>query len=145
MIALIQRVTRASVTVNSMTIAEISAGLVVLLGIEKHDSEASARMLAKKICSMRIFNDTNHKMNLSLLDSNGELLVVSQFTLAADTSSGNRPSFSNAAPPSQALALYEYFVAHVTEHYLPCRTGEFAADMQVHLTNDGPVTFHLKV
>lgn len=145
MIALIQRVKNAKVDVDNQTIGEINQGLLVLLGVEKDDTPALADKLLKKVVSYRMFNDENDKMNLSLKDINGELLVVSQFTLAADTSKGLRPGFSVAATPSDAQKLYEYFVAQSKTMDFDTQTGEFGADMQVSLVNDGPVTFSLRV
>ena len=117
----------------------------MLLGVEKPDDEQSADKLLHKVSNYRIFTDENDKMNLSLKDIGGELLVVSQFTLAADTKKGLRPSFSSAATPSQANALYEYFVTQAKAQGISVATGEFGADMQVSLCNDGPVTFNLSV
>lgn len=142
---LIQRVKNAKVEVNDQIIGEISQGILLLLGVEKPDDEQAADKLLHKVSNYRIFTDENDKMNLSLKDIKGELLVVSQFTLAADTKKGMRPSFSSAATPSQANELYEYFVAQAKELGLTIATGEFGADMQVSLCNDGPVTFNLSV
>lgn len=140
---LIQRVTHANVTVEQQVVGEIKQGIVLLLGVEKEDDESSADKLLHKVSNYRIFSDENNKMNLSLKDIQGELLVVSQFTLAANTKKGMRPSFSSAATPSQAQALYNYFVAQARLLGIKVATGEFAADMQVSLCNDGPVTFNL--
>jgi len=145
MIALVQRVTQASVVVEQQVVGEIKQGLLVLLGVEKHDDEALANKLLKKVVNYRIFNDDNDKMNLSLLDISGELLVVSQFTLAAETKKGLRPGFSRAAAPEQAQALYQFLVDQSKSYGLNTQTGVFGADMQVSLTNDGPVTFSLTV
>ena len=142
---LIQRIKNAKVEVNDQIIGEISQGILLLLGVEKPDDEQAADKLLHKVSNYRIFTDENDKMNLSLKDIKGELLVVSQFTLAADTKKGMRPSFSSAATPSQANELYEYFVAQAKELGLTIATGEFGADMQVSLCNDGPVTFNLSV
>jgi len=145
MIALVQRVTQASVEVEQQLVGQIKHGLLVLLGVEKHDDQALANKLLKKVVNYRIFNDDEGKMNLSLLDVGGELLVVSQFTLAADTKKGLRPGFSTAATPSQALELYQYLVSQSKSYGLDTQTGIFGADMLVSLTNDGPVTFSLTV
>jgi len=142
---LIQRVTQAKVEVDGEVVGEISKGILLLLGVEKHDTEQSAEKLLHKVSNYRIFTDQQGKMNLSLQDIQGELLVVSQFTLAADTKKGIRPSFSSAATPAQANALYEYFVEKAKAADLRVATGQFAADMQVSLCNDGPVTFNLSV
>jgi D-tyrosyl-tRNA(Tyr) deacylase len=143
MLGAIQRVTFASVSVNGQVIGDIKQGLLLLLGVEKHDSEHSAEKLLKKVTSYRVFSDNNDKMNLSLKDINGELLIVSQFTLAADTQKGLRPSFSNAALPKHAERLYDHFVNNAKQLNLKVATGQFGADMQVTLCNDGPVTFNL--
>ena len=137
---LIQRVTHANVVIDQQLVGEIKQGIVLLLGVEKEDDESSADKL---LPNYRIFNDENDKMNLSLKDIQGELLVVSQFTLAANTKKGMRPSFSSAATPDQAQALYNYFVEQAKLLGIKVATGEFAADMQVSLCNDGPVTFNL--
>ncbi|ATC84955.1 D-aminoacyl-tRNA deacylase [Pseudoalteromonas arctica] len=142
---LIQRVKHAKVEINNHVVGEISQGILLLLGVEKYDDKQTADKLLHKVSNYRIFTDENDKMNLSLKDIKGELLVVSQFTLAADTKKGMRPSFSSAATPSQANELYEYFVAQAKELGLTIATGEFGADMQVSLCNDGPVTFNLSV
>lgn len=142
---LIQRVKHAKVEINNQVVGEISQGILLLLGVEKHDDTQTADKLLHKVSNYRIFTDENDKMNLSLKDIKGELLVVSQFTLAADTKKGMRPGFSSAATPSQANELYEYFVAQAKELGLTIATGEFGADMQVSLCNDGPVTFNLSV
>jgi len=142
---LIQRVKHAKVEINNQVVGEISQGILLLLGVEKHDDTQTADKLLHKVSNYRIFTDENDKMNLSLKNIKGELLVVSQFTLAADTKKGMRPSFSSAATPSQANELYEYFVAQAKELGLTIATGEFGADMQVGLCNDGPVTFNLSV
>ena len=137
----IQRVSSASVSVNQQVISSIQQGLLVLLGIEHHDSEEDALWLIQKMLQMRIFSDEEGKMNRSLLDLNGDLLVVSQFTLHASTKKGNRPSFIAAARPEQAIPLYEFFLQKASEALgKPVQTGEFGADMQVMLVNDGPVT-----
>ena len=140
---LIQRVTHANVVIDQQLVGEIKQGIVLLLGVEKEDDESSADKLLHKVTNYRIFNDENDKMNLSLKDIQGELLVVSQFTLAANTKKGMRPSFSSAATPDQAQALYNYFVEQAKLLGIKVATGEFAADMQASLCNDGPVTFNL--
>lgn len=142
--ALIQRVSEAAVTVNNQQIGAIKQGLLVLLGIEHCDTEQDATKLAQKVASYRVFSDSNDKMNLSVQDVQGGVLVVSQFTLAADTNSGRRPSFSSAALPSQAEPLYRHFVAALDALGVITATGEFGADMAVSLINDGPVTFMLQ-
>ncbi|MDT3295018.1 D-aminoacyl-tRNA deacylase [Shewanella sp. SP2S2-6] len=145
MIALIQRVSRASVVVDNQTIGAIDKGLLVLLGVEQEDTREKMEKLATKVMSYRVFSDENGKMNLNLGQVGGSLLVVSQFTLAADTGRGLRPSFSGAGTPDQALALYEEFVAFCRAKGVTTETGQFGADMQVSLVNDGPVTFNLQV
>lgn len=144
MIALIQRVRHAQVATGDETVGQIGRGLLVLLGVERHDNEAAADKLLQKVLAYRVFSDENGKMNLNVQQAGGALLVVSQFTLAADTDSGLRPSFSKAAPPQQAQQLYEYFHRAAAER-IETATGIFAADMQVSLQNDGPVTFWLQV
>ncbi|MBO9703731.1 MAG: D-tyrosyl-tRNA(Tyr) deacylase [Sporocytophaga sp.] len=141
MIAVIQRVKQASVTIDNMLKSSISEGLLVLLGIAHEDTQEDSDWLTKKIINLRIFSDTEGKMNLSLKDINGDLLVVSQFTLHASTKKGNRPSFIEAARPEKAIPMYEQFI-HLSENELGKKvyTGEFGADMQVQLLNDGPVT-----
>ncbi|EGT3626749.1 D-tyrosyl-tRNA(Tyr) deacylase [Morganella morganii] len=145
MIALIQRVSRASVVVDNQTIGAIDKGLLVLLGVEQEDTREKMEKLATKVMSYRVFSDENGKMNLNLEQVGGSLLVVSQFTLAADTGRGLRPSFSGAGTPDQALVLYEEFVAFCRTKGVNTETGQFGADMQVSLVNDGPVTFNLQV
>lgn len=145
MIGLIQRVKRAKVSVETVVIGEIDHGILLLLGIEKNDSNDSVERLAKKVANLRIFEDENAKMNLSLLDVKGELLVVSQFTLVADIAKGNRPGFSNSAPPVLSENLYKQFINHYTAVYTSCKSGRFGANMQVELINDGPATFYLQV
>ena len=141
--AVVQRVSRAGVTVDSVQIAAIGTGLLVLLGVEVADDEKSAEYLAKKIAELRIFGDDQEKMNLSVLDCAGEVLVVSQFTLLADCRKGRRPGFSAAAVPEQAEPLCEYFVDRLIDYGLKVSTGQFRADMAVDLVNDGPVTILL--
>ena len=145
MIALIQRVTQAKVDVDGITIGAIDKGLLILLGVERDDDLAKMEKLATKVMSYRIFSDENGKMNLNLQQAGGSLLVVSQFTLAADTGRGLRPSFSGAGTPDQANTLYEAFIAFCQSKGVITQTGEFGADMQVSLVNDGPVNFNLQV
>ena len=144
MIALIQRVKQASVSVNNQIIGEINQGLLVLLGVEQGDNEQKAIRLSEKVLGYRIFSDNDGKMNLNVQQINGKLLVVSQFTLAADTQKGMRPSFTKGASPDMANELYQFFVKQCQQH-IETQTGQFAADMQVSLINDGPVTFWLQV
>jgi len=143
MLALLQRVRQARVEVDGHTIGQIDAGLAVLVCAERGDTEALADKLLAKILKLRIFADEAGKMNRSVQDVNGGLLIVSQFTLAADTSGGNRPGFGNAAPPEEGRRLYDYFVVQARAAHPVVQTGQFAADMQVHLINDGPVTIPL--
>jgi len=145
LIALVQRVASARVDVAGATIGEIGAGLLVLVCAERGDTEAQGDKLLAKILKLRIFGDEAGKMNRSVQDVNGGLLVVSQFTLAADTSGGNRPSFTNAAPPDEGRRLYDHFVKQARTQHPDVATGEFAADMKVHLVNDGPVTIPMRV
>jgi D-tyrosyl-tRNA(Tyr) deacylase len=145
MLVLLQRVKEARVDVAGQTIGAIQQGLLVLLCAERGDSEAGADKLLAKILKLRIFSDEAGKMNKSVVDVGGGLLIVSQFTLAADTSSGNRPSFTNAAPPDEGRRLYDYFVAQVRASHPVVQTGQFAADMQVSLVNDGPVTIPMRL
>ncbi|MDP3828995.1 MAG: D-aminoacyl-tRNA deacylase [Polaromonas sp.] len=140
MISVLQRVSQAQVRVGGEVIGEIGAGLLVLLCAERGDADAQADKLLAKILKLRIFSDDAGKMNRSVQDMNGGLLVVSQFTLAADVSGGNRPSFTGAAAPDEGRRLYDYFVAQARLAHPQVETGQFAADMQVHLVNDGPVT-----
>lgn len=146
MIALIQRTLQARVTVAGETIGEITGpGLLVLLGVEQEDTAQKALRLCERVSGYRIFNDTQGKMNLNVRQAGGGLLVVSQFTLAADTRRGLRPGFSEGAAPEQAEPLYHYFVDCCRNQGLPIATGRFAANMQVSLVNDGPATFWLQV
>ena len=144
MIGLIQRVKWAKVEVDNQTVGEISHGLLVLLGVEQGDDQAKADKLLEKVLNYRVFSDEQGKMNLNVQQAGGSLLVVSQFTLAADTNKGLRPSFSRGAAPQEANALYEY-VHQQAAQKIHTQTGQFAADMQVSLQNDGPVTFWLQV
>jgi D-aminoacyl-tRNA deacylase len=144
MIALIQRVSQASVQVDHEVVGSIATGLLALIAVQPHDDENRIRKMADRLLSYRVFNDENNKMNLSLHDIQGELLLVSQFTLAADTQSGRRPSFSAAASPEAGLAGFERLVILCRESQLKVQTGRFGANMQVQLINDGPVTFWLE-
>ena len=144
MLGLIQRVKKASVEVANENVGEISQGILLLLGIEKTDTRESADKLLDKVLAYRIFADDQGKMNCNVQQVQGGLLIVSQFTLAADTRKGSRPSFSVAAPPTLAKELYDYFVERARSRHDDIATGIFAADMQVSLVNDGPVTFMLQ-
>ncbi len=141
MIALIQRVTQASVTVNDETVGKIDRGMVVLLGVEKADDHTQIQKLVKKLANYRLFSDEEGKMNLNIQQAQGKILLVSQFTLVADTQKGNRPGFSRGASPAHGEAIYNEAVTALTEAGLHVETGQFGADMQVALVNDGPVTF----
>lgn len=145
MIALLQRVTQASVSVEGQEIGRIQKGLMVLVCAERDDTEKEAQALLTKLLTYRVFSDAAGKMNLNLEQADGALLLVPQFTLAADTRSGTRPSFTPAAPPDVAKKLFDYFVASARDAHAIVETGRFGADMQVSLTNDGPVTFWLQV
>ncbi|MBE0439878.1 MAG: D-tyrosyl-tRNA(Tyr) deacylase [Gammaproteobacteria bacterium] len=145
MIALLQRVTHADVVVNGIQIAQINQGLVVLIGIERGDATTTADRLLNKILHYRVFSDKNDKMNLSVTDIKGGLLLVPQFTLAANTDKGLRPSFTPAEAPSQGNALFDYLCQQAKDTYSDVDTGQFGADMKVSLTNDGPVTFWLQI
>ncbi|MCW7761279.1 D-aminoacyl-tRNA deacylase [Photorhabdus luminescens] len=145
MIALIQRVTQANVVVKNEVVGKIGHGLLVLLGVEKGDDQQKAKRLCEKVIGYRIFSDEQDKMNLNIQQIGGSLLVVSQFTLAADTQKGMRPSFSGGAAPDKADELYRYFVEQCRQSGVKTEIGRFAADMKVSLTNDGPVTFWLQV
>jgi D-tyrosyl-tRNA(Tyr) deacylase len=138
--AVVQRVQEARVEVDGRTVGEIGRGVLILVGIEHPDGEEDADYLASKIIHLRIFEDSDHKFNLSLADIRGEALVVSQFTLLADCRKGRRPSFDAAAPPEQARRLYEYFIRVMENASIAVASGEFQASMKVHLVNDGPVT-----
>jgi D-tyrosyl-tRNA(Tyr) deacylase len=141
--AVVQRVSRAQVTVDGIVTGKINCGLLVLLGVARGDSQADADYLADKIAGLRIFEDAEGKMNLSVMEMDGSVLVVSQFTLYGDVRRGKRPSFDAAAPPEQARQLYEYFVERIRAAGLPCETGRFQEMMEVELVNDGPVTILL--
>jgi len=145
MLTIIQRVTDAQVVVDNITLGKINQGIMALVAIEKEDTEKEAKRLLERILNYRIFADENDKMNLSLRDINGGLLLIPQFTLAANTQSGNRPSFSTAASPEKGLSLFNYFCDQAAAIYPSTEFGQFGADMKVSLTNDGPVTFSLKV
>ena len=145
MMSVIQRVSQARVEVDGRITGQIGQGLLVLLCAERGDTEAEADKLLAKLLKLRIFSDAAGKMNLSVQDVGGGLLIVSQFTLAADTAGGNRPSFTQAAPPDEGRRLYDHFVAAARAAHSQVATGEFGADMQVALVNDGPVTIPLRV
>ena len=143
MIAVLQRTSRASVKVDDKTIGKIKSGVLILLGVKKGDSKKDAEILAQKISTFRMFNDDTNKMNLSILDVHGSALVVSQFTLCADTKKGRRPSFVNAEAPVISKKLYEYFKTSLIKLGVPVQSGEFGSLMDVDLVNNGPVTFVL--
>jgi D-tyrosyl-tRNA(Tyr) deacylase len=145
MIALIQRVTQARVRIGERVTGEIARGLLALVAVQRGDTEAEAARLLERVLNYRVFPDEDGKMNLSVRDIQGGLLVVSQFTLAAETRKGNRPGFSLAAAPDEGRMLFDWFVARARESHREVATGEFGADMQVELVNDGPVTFWLEV
>ena len=142
--ALIQRVASAQVSVADAVVGRIDRGLLVLLGVQRDDTEQRAARMVEKLLAYRVFPDDEQRMNRSVVDAGGGLLVVSQFTLAADTGRGLRPSFSSAAPPPEAERLYEWLLAALRERHTPVACGRFGADMQVSLVNDGPVTFLLE-
>ena len=143
--ALIQRVSSSQVKVDGKLVGSVEKGLLVFLGLEKQDTRSMADKMINKIISYRLFPDQNQKMNLSLKDINGEILIISQFTLAADTKNGTRAGFSTVMPPLDAESLYDYFVENTRSSDLKVETGIFGADMKVSLVNDGPVTFLLEV
>ena len=145
MIALLQRVTQADVKVNGEVVGEIGPGILALLGVQKGDGTAQADRLLERLLSYRIFSDSEDKMNLSLKDMKGGLLLVPQFTLAADTQKGTRPSFSSAAHPDDGKRLFDYLLIQAEQAHSSIASGVFGADMKVSLTNDGPVTFWLQV
>ncbi len=145
MIALLQRVSMAQVAIDGVTVGAIERGLLVLLGVEAGDTVAEADRLLERLLNYRVFNDEAGKMNLSLRDVGGGLLLVPQFTLAADTRKGLRPGFSTAAPPEQGSVLFDHVVTQARRTHAKVGTGQFGADMQVTLTNDGPVTFWLQL
>lgn len=140
----VQRVKNAKVTVDNRVTGKINEGFLVLLGVTHSDTKETADFLVKKLCNLRVFKDENDKMNLSIKDINGELLIVSQFTLYADCQKGNRPSFVNSTKPEYANELYEYFVSETRKEVKNVQTGEFGAHMDVELLNDGPVTIILE-
>lgn len=142
--AVLQRVIKGQVSIDHKAIASIGTGLVILLGIENEDTREKADQLCRKIAALRIFSDAEGKMNLSVRDVQGDAIVVSQFTLMADTRKGNRPSFINAAPPDLASPLVDYFIAALEKEGVPTQSGEFAAHMLVEIHNDGPVTILLE-
>lgn len=144
MIGLLQRVTGAEVTVDGASVGSIGAGLLVLVGVQRNDDETRADRLLERLLGYRVFEDAQGRMNLSLLDTGGGLLLVPQFTLAADTRKGRRPGFSGAAPPETGRRLFDYLVARARARVTRLSTGRFGADMQVSLVNDGPVTFWLE-
>ena len=142
---LIQRVKRASVTIDGEVYSQINEGILALVGIEKGDTEEQVQKSARKIVNLRIFPDENDKMNRSLIDVNGEMLIVSQFTLCGDCKKGTRPSFDNSAPPAIANELYEKFIFEINNYGIKTGTGQFGASMDVELINDGPVTFMINI
>ena len=144
MICLIQRVSSARVEIEGETVGQIGAGLLVLTAFQPHDNVESIKKMTHKLLHYRLFADENDKMNLNVQQVSGELLLVPQFTLAADTKSGLRPSFSSSAAPQQATIWFDQFIEHVSQTYRAPQTGKFGADMQVSLTNNGPVTFWLE-
>ena len=143
MIAVIQRCSRANVKIGQNIVGQIGNGLVILLGVKKEDNEEDADFLVKKVSGLRIYNDSNDKMNLSIRDVDGSALVISQFTLCGDTKKGRRPSFIHAAPPQEGQRLYEYFISSLLKTGVPVESGEFGAMMDVELVNEGPATFIL--
>ena len=145
MIALLQRVSRAAVAVDGKTLAQIGPGLLVFVGVQRGDAAPEAARLAERLTAYRVFADAEGRMNLDVRRIDGEILLVPQFTLAADTAKGNRPGFSRAAEPADARALFTAFVTECRRRHSPVAVGEFGADMQVSLINDGPVTFWLEV
>ncbi len=145
LIALLQRVKRASVAIDGESVGAIDVGLLAFIGVERGDGQAQADRLLQRMLSYRMFSDADGKMNLSLRNTGGGLLLASQFTLAADTSSGNRPSFTPAATPDEGEKWFDYLVSQARANHAIVQTGRFGADMQVNLVNDGPVTFWLRV
>ncbi|QMU62061.1 MAG: D-tyrosyl-tRNA(Tyr) deacylase [Gammaproteobacteria bacterium] len=145
MIALLQRVSSASVVVNNIKVAEANAGVLVFLAVQKQDTEKMAEQMQQRILSYRMFADDDDKMNKNICEVQGDILLVPQFTLAADTTKGLRPNFSAAATPDHAKRLFDYFLDKLKAEYARVSSGKFAADMQVHLVNNGPVTFWLEI
>lgn len=143
--AVIQRVKRANVSINKQVIGQIGPGLLVLLAVHQDDEEAVIKKMADKVINLRIFSDPDDKMNLSIKDVRGEILVVSQFTLYGDCGKGNRPSFTRSAKPEKAIPMYEKFVKYIREQGIKVKTGKFGAMMEVELVNDGPVTIILEI
>ena len=141
--ALIQRVSKASVSIGDNLVSEINQGLLILVCAMTDDNDLNVERMAAKISKIRIFSDENGKMNKSILDIGGEALIVSQFTLAADTTRGNRPGFSSAAPPDKGEELYEYFIKELNKYDIDCKKGVFGGDMEISLVNDGPTTIWL--
>ena len=141
--ALIQRVSKASVAIGDNLVSEINQGLLILVCAMADDSDLNVERMAAKISKIRIFSDENGKMNKSIVDIGGEALIVSQFTLAADTTRGNRPGFSSAAPPDKGEELYEYFIKELSKYDIVCKKGVFGGDMKISLVNDGPTTIWL--
>lgn len=141
----IQRVSSANVVVEGKIVGEIEQGLVVLIGVSDHDTEETVKQMVRKITNLRIFSDENDKMNLSIKDVNGKILAISQFTLYADCTRGNRPSFTGAGKPDHANKLYEFFINEISKQDIEVEHGIFGADMKVSLTNDGPVTIMLEI
>ena len=144
MSAVIQRCSRANVKIGQNIVGQIGNGLVILLGVKKDDNEDDADFLVRKVSGLRIYIDSNDKMNLSIRDVDGSALVISQFTLCGDTKKGRRPSFIHAAPPKEGQRLYEYFISSLLKTGVPVESGEFGAMMDVELVNEGPATFILK-
>lgn len=145
MIVLLQRVLEARVSIDKQVVASISHGLLLLVGIQKKDNEDTVTRMCKRVLAYRVFSDVAGKMNNSVVDVAGEILLVPQFTLAADTKKGLRPNFSSAAAPEHAKKLFDCFLNNLNSNYAKVESGKFAADMQVHLINDGPVTFSLEI
>ena len=145
MIALLQRVSNASVVIANIKVADANAGVLVFLAVQKQDTEKTAEQMQQRILSYRMFADDNDKMNKNICEIQGDILLVPQFTLAADTTKGLRPNFSSAAMPDHAKRLFDYFLDKLKAEYARVSSGKFAADMQVHLVNNGPVTFWLEI
>ena len=143
MIAVIQRCSRANVKIGQNIVGQIRNGLVILLGVKKDDNEEDADFLVRKVSGLRIYNDSNEKMNLSIKDVDGSALVISQFTLCGDMKKGRRPSFIHAAPPKEGQRLYEYFISSLLKEGIPVESGEFGSMMDLELVNEGPATFIL--